>query len=80
MKCDVSPLGHFGYKAFPSKYFLLSPFSEGTFKIQKTRLQREGFDPHQTSDRLYFLDVKLGKYVPLDECLYARICSGKVAL
>nr|ABC73704.1 fatty acid transport protein-1 [Gallus gallus] len=52
----------------------------GTFKIQKTRLQREGFDPHQTSDRLYFLDVKLGKYVPLDECLYARICSGKVAL
>ncbi|OXB53238.1 hypothetical protein ASZ78_012387 [Callipepla squamata] len=52
----------------------------GTFKIQKTRLQREGFDPHQTSDRLYFLDLKLGKYVPLDECLHARICSGKVAL
>ncbi|NWR63166.1 S27A1 protein, partial [Bucorvus abyssinicus] len=52
----------------------------GTFKIQKTRLQREGFDPQQTSDRLYFLDVKLGKYVPLDECLYERICSGKAAL
>ncbi|XP_010121230.1 PREDICTED: long-chain fatty acid transport protein 1 [Chlamydotis macqueenii] len=52
----------------------------GTFKIQKTRLQREGFDPHQTSDRLYFLDLKLGKYVPLDECLYERICSGKAAL
>ncbi|XP_030331076.1 long-chain fatty acid transport protein 1 isoform X2 [Strigops habroptila] len=52
----------------------------GTFKIQKTRLQMEGFDPHQTSDRLYFLDLKLGKYVPLDECLYERICSGKAAL
>ncbi|KAM6288922.1 LOW QUALITY PROTEIN: long-chain fatty acid transport protein 1 [Aegotheles albertisi] len=52
----------------------------GTFKIQKTRLQREGFDPHQTSDRLYFLDLKLGKYIPLDECLYERICSGKATL
>ncbi|NXP06543.1 S27A1 protein, partial [Thinocorus orbignyianus] len=50
----------------------------GTFKIQKTRLQREGFDP--TSDRLYFLDLKLGRYVPLDEGLYAKICSGKAAL
>ncbi|NXA43278.1 S27A1 protein, partial [Eudromia elegans] len=52
----------------------------GTFKIQKTRLQREGFDPHQTSDRLHFLDAKLGGYVPLDERLYERICAGKVAL
>ncbi|KFP04736.1 Long-chain fatty acid transport protein 1, partial [Calypte anna] len=48
----------------------------GTFKIQKTRLQREGFNPQQTSDRLYFLDLKLGQYVPLDEHLYGRICSG----
>uniref|UniRef100_A0A8C4UNX6 Arachidonate--CoA ligase n=1 Tax=Falco tinnunculus TaxID=100819 RepID=A0A8C4UNX6_FALTI len=52
----------------------------GTFKIQKTRLQREGFDPQQTSDRLYFLDLKLGRYVPLDERLHQRISSGKVAL
>uniref|UniRef100_A0A8C0IPE0 Very long-chain fatty acid transport protein n=1 Tax=Chelonoidis abingdonii TaxID=106734 RepID=A0A8C0IPE0_CHEAB len=52
----------------------------GTFKIQKTRLQREGFDPHQTSDRLYFLDLQLGKYVPLDECLFERIHARKVAL
>ncbi|XP_033927799.1 long-chain fatty acid transport protein 1 isoform X1 [Melopsittacus undulatus] len=52
----------------------------GTFKIQKTRLQEEGFDPHQTSDRLYFLDPKLGRYVPLDEGLYQRIRAGKAAL
>ncbi|NWI68522.1 S27A1 protein, partial [Todus mexicanus] len=52
----------------------------GTFKIQKTRLQREGFDPHQTSDRLYFLDLKLGRYVPLDERLHERICSGNASL
>ncbi|KAL8164146.1 UNVERIFIED_CONTAM: hypothetical protein K2H54_046718 [Gekko kuhli] len=52
----------------------------GTFKIQKTRLQREGYDPHQTSDRLYFLDVKLGKYLPLDESVFERIRAGKVSL
>ncbi|KAJ6652983.1 hypothetical protein lerEdw1_010252 [Lerista edwardsae] len=52
----------------------------GTFKIQKTRLQREGYDPHQTSDRLHFLDVKLGKYLPLDEHVYERIRAGKVSL
>ncbi|XP_010843982.1 PREDICTED: long-chain fatty acid transport protein 1 [Bison bison bison] len=39
----------------------------GTFKIQKTRLQHEGFDPRQTSDRLFFLDLKQGHYLPLDQ-------------
>ncbi|XP_073909598.1 long-chain fatty acid transport protein 1 isoform X3 [Castor canadensis] len=52
----------------------------GTFKIQKTRLQREGFDPRQTSDRLFFLDLKQGHYLPLDEAVYSRICSGAFAL
>nr|XP_028576976.1 long-chain fatty acid transport protein 1 isoform X5 [Podarcis muralis] len=52
----------------------------GTFKIQKTRLQRESYNPHQTSDRLYFLDVKLGKYLPVDECVFERIQAGKVSL
>ncbi|XP_016013268.1 long-chain fatty acid transport protein 1 [Rousettus aegyptiacus] len=52
----------------------------GTFKIQKTRLQHEGFDPHQTSDRLFFLDLKQGHYLPLDQDVYARICSGAFAL
>ncbi|NXY89146.1 S27A1 protein, partial [Alcedo cyanopectus] len=52
----------------------------GTFKIQKTRLQREGFNPHQTSDRLYFLDIKAGKYIPLDEHLYQRIQAGQASL
>uniref|UniRef100_A0A8C2V4N6 Long-chain-fatty-acid--CoA ligase n=1 Tax=Chinchilla lanigera TaxID=34839 RepID=A0A8C2V4N6_CHILA len=52
----------------------------GTFKIQKTRLQREGFDPRQTSDRLFFLDLKQGRYLPLGEALHAQICSGACAL
>ncbi|XP_055095283.1 long-chain fatty acid transport protein 1 isoform X3 [Symphalangus syndactylus] len=52
----------------------------GTFKIQKTRLQREGFDPRQTSDRLFFLDLKQGHYLPLNEAVYTRICSGAFSL
>uniref|UniRef100_A0A5F5PHE2 long-chain-fatty-acid--CoA ligase n=1 Tax=Equus caballus TaxID=9796 RepID=A0A5F5PHE2_HORSE len=52
----------------------------GTFKIQKTRLQREGFDPRQTSDRLFFLDLKQGHYLPLDQGVYTHICSGAFAL
>ncbi|XP_069087844.1 long-chain fatty acid transport protein 1 [Pleurodeles waltl] len=52
----------------------------GTFKIQKTRLQREGFNPLLTSDRLFFLDTKLGQYVPLDESTFSNIQTGKIPL
>ncbi|KAM7143688.1 long-chain fatty acid transport protein 1 isoform 2-T2 [Molossus nigricans] len=52
----------------------------GTFKIQKTRLQHEGFDPCQTSDRLFFLDPKQGHYLPLDQGVYSQICSGSFSL
>ncbi|XP_024416525.2 long-chain fatty acid transport protein 1 isoform X2 [Desmodus rotundus] len=52
----------------------------GTFKIQKMRLQHEGFDPCQTSDRLFFLDLKQGHYLPLDQGVYAQICSGAFSL
>ncbi|XP_067877322.1 long-chain fatty acid transport protein 1-like isoform X2 [Heterodontus francisci] len=51
-----------------------------TFKIQKTRLRKESFDLHQTSDRLYFLDSKLGKYVPLDKKIYDSILAGNYHL
>lgn len=52
----------------------------GTFKIQKTRLQKEGFDPHQTPDRLFFLNSRLGRYESLSEELHSAIMQGKVSL
>nr|KAF6309891.1 solute carrier family 27 member 1 [Pipistrellus kuhlii] len=52
----------------------------GTFKIQKTRLQHESFDPSQTSDPLFFLDLKQGHYLPLDQAVYTQICSGSFSL
>ncbi|XP_069783467.1 long-chain fatty acid transport protein 1-like isoform X2 [Narcine bancroftii] len=47
-----------------------------TFKIQKIRLRKQGFDPEQTRDKLYFLDSKHSKYIPLDMTVYEMILAG----
>ncbi|KAI7810951.1 long-chain fatty acid transport protein 1b [Triplophysa rosa] len=52
----------------------------GTFKIQKTRLKREGFDPRQTSDRILFLNSREGCYEALTEELYNDIMQGEISL
>ncbi|KAF7653150.1 hypothetical protein LDENG_00086810 [Lucifuga dentata] len=52
----------------------------GTFKIQKTRLQREGYNPHLTTDRICFLNVRAGCYQVVDEELYSAIVEGKLSL
>ncbi|XP_028678505.2 long-chain fatty acid transport protein 1a [Erpetoichthys calabaricus] len=52
----------------------------GTFKIQKTRLQREEFDPRHSNDKLYFLDARAGRYKVLNEDLYNAIRNGSVPL
>lgn len=49
----------------------------GTFKFQKTELRREGFNPSNVSDRLYFLDSSRGRYIPVEEELYQSVLSGK---
>uniref|UniRef100_A0A674DPS5 Arachidonate--CoA ligase n=1 Tax=Salmo trutta TaxID=8032 RepID=A0A674DPS5_SALTR len=36
----------------------------GTFKIQKTRLQREGYDPRLSTDQIYFLNSRAGRLFP----------------
>ncbi|KAG9329430.1 hypothetical protein JZ751_004774 [Albula glossodonta] len=50
----------------------------GTFKIQKTRLQREGFDPRHSTDRIYFLNSRAGRYEAMDEELHRAIEEGRV--
>uniref|UniRef100_A0A8B9GVV1 Long-chain-fatty-acid--CoA ligase n=1 Tax=Astyanax mexicanus TaxID=7994 RepID=A0A8B9GVV1_ASTMX len=52
----------------------------GTFKIQKTRLQKEGFDPRHSADRFYFLNSRAGRYEALTEELYNSIVEGRVSL
>uniref|UniRef100_A0AAY4BPV5 long-chain-fatty-acid--CoA ligase n=1 Tax=Denticeps clupeoides TaxID=299321 RepID=A0AAY4BPV5_9TELE len=52
----------------------------GTFKIQKTRLQKEGYDPRHSSDRIYFLNSRAGRYEAVTEELYGAIVEGRVSL
>uniref|UniRef100_A0AAR2KL18 long-chain-fatty-acid--CoA ligase n=1 Tax=Pygocentrus nattereri TaxID=42514 RepID=A0AAR2KL18_PYGNA len=52
----------------------------GTFKIQKTRLQKEGFDPRLSNDRFYFLNGRARRYEPLTEELYNSIQEGRASL
>ncbi|KAM9307457.1 long-chain fatty acid transport protein 6 [Pholidichthys leucotaenia] len=51
-----------------------------TFKLRKVKLVHEGFNPHVTSDPLYFLDVSRKDYIVLTAALYDDILSGKVRL
>ncbi|XP_038222804.1 long-chain fatty acid transport protein 4-like [Zerene cesonia] len=53
----------------------------GTFKMRKTDLQKEGFDPSLVkTDKLYYLDVKQNKYLPLGPEEYENINTGKIRL
>jgi fatty-acyl-CoA synthase len=49
-----------------------------TFKQRKIHMAKEGFDPAQVKDALFFDDPRVGAYVPLDEVLYGQIVSGEV--
>lgn len=61
--------------------FYASPRScIGTFKIQKTRLQREGYDPRQTTDQIYFLNTRAAQYEAVNEELYNAIFEGRMSL
>uniref|UniRef100_A0A8C2EHW1 Arachidonate--CoA ligase n=1 Tax=Cyprinus carpio TaxID=7962 RepID=A0A8C2EHW1_CYPCA len=52
----------------------------GTFKIQKTRLQREGYDPRLTTDQIYFLNSRAGRYELVTEELYNAFEDGSISL
>uniref|UniRef100_A0A8C1RQZ7 Long-chain-fatty-acid--CoA ligase n=1 Tax=Cyprinus carpio TaxID=7962 RepID=A0A8C1RQZ7_CYPCA len=52
----------------------------GTFKIQKTRLQREGYDPRLTTDQIYFLNSRVGRYELVTEELYNAFEDGSISL
>jgi fatty-acyl-CoA synthase len=51
-----------------------------TFKQKKTELVRQGFDPAETTDALYFHDPERRAFVPLDQPLYDRIMARQVRI
>jgi fatty-acyl-CoA synthase len=50
----------------------------GTFKLRKVDLVREGFDPAQVSDPLYFSDPRSRTFKPLCTRSHAEILSGAI--
>ncbi|MDH4247807.1 MAG: long-chain-acyl-CoA synthetase [Deltaproteobacteria bacterium] len=48
----------------------------GTFKLKKTDLQKQGYDPAQVKGSLYYLDAAAKQYKPLDAGIYQSIRSG----
>jgi len=59
------------------KFPLLFP---GTFKIQKTRLQREGYKSRDSREEIYFLNSRAGRYEAVTDELYEAIVEGRVRL
>jgi fatty-acyl-CoA synthase len=51
-----------------------------TFKQRKIHMAKEGFDPAQIEDALFFDDPRARAYVRLDETLYGQIVSGDMRL
>ncbi|XP_059571574.1 long-chain fatty acid transport protein 4 [Alligator mississippiensis] len=60
--------------------FLPEVHKTSTYKFQKTILRKEGFDPTLVKDKLYFLDSRQGRYLPLDQEAFTRIQSGQQKL
>ena len=52
----------------------------GTFKYAKTDLVRQGFNPSEFADPMYFDHPELRAYVPLDAPLYEGIVAGSIRL
>jgi fatty-acyl-CoA synthase len=51
-----------------------------TFKQRKIALVKDGFDPANIADTLFFDDPRRGGYVRLDGALYGEIVSGEARL
>lgn len=50
----------------------------GTCKLKKTDLQKEGFNPQQISDKLFFLNAKTSSYEPLTVEIYEQILNQEI--
>jgi fatty-acyl-CoA synthase len=51
-----------------------------TFKQKKIDLVKDGFDPGQTIDPIYFSDPQRNSFVRLDAALFERINAGQIRL
>ncbi len=75
---DAGTFRHTHEKVTHELHFPL--LSSGTFKIQKTRLQREGYKPQDSSEKIYFLNSRAERYEDVTDELYEAIMEGRVCL
>ena len=52
----------------------------GTFKLVKTELKKNGYDPGKVSDPLFFREAGQQTYVTLDKAVFDKISSGSVRI
>ncbi|GBM52094.1 Long-chain fatty acid transport protein 1 [Araneus ventricosus] len=52
----------------------------GTYKLKKVTYRKEGYNPEEISDPLFFLDIKQKTYIPLSKELYSDIVAEKLRL
>src|SRR5436853_431243 len=52
----------------------------GTFRLKKSELAQQGYDPARFSDPVYFDDRALEAYLRVDAALYERIRAGSLRL
>jgi citronellyl-CoA synthetase len=49
----------------------------GTFKLVKSELRRQGYDPDQVADPLYVLKPGATRYEPLERAYAATVLAGE---
>ncbi|KAG7301019.1 hypothetical protein JYU34_015392 [Plutella xylostella] len=59
---------------------LPEPPLTATFKLKKKELLEDGYNPNTVTDPLFYLDQKMGEFVPLTPKLYDDIVQGVVRL
>ena len=52
----------------------------GTFKHKKVDLVKEGYNPQDVSDPMFYIDDKNGNYINLDSNLYEKIINKDIKL
>ncbi|XP_070537569.1 long-chain fatty acid transport protein 6-like [Ptychodera flava] len=52
----------------------------GTYKYKKGDLVKQGFNPKEIKNKMYYIDIAGGTYKPLHESAYLHIVTGKAKL
>ncbi|XP_034989249.1 long-chain fatty acid transport protein 4 [Zootoca vivipara] len=84
--CDLESFAEDMKKALPAYarpvFLRLLPevHKTSTFKFQKMDLRKEGYDVNVVKDKLYFLEPRQCRYLPLNEDIFMRIQSGQMKL